>query len=244
MPRFVDVAVRVQRRYYTETDERYEAMHANEAAGDEAGLRLVTMLLAPLGVQSILDVGTATGRGLRNLREAFPEARICGIEPVRALLDQAVKLSNNSCGSLLCGSGEHLPFADASFDAVCEFGILHHVPQPERVVAEMLRVARKAVVIADSNRFGQGPRPMRWLKLALHKTHLWPLANYLKTGGKGYLVSEGDGVAYSYSVYDSFDQVAAWGSRVLLLPVTGERASSWTHPLLTCSTIVLAALKE
>jgi ubiquinone/menaquinone biosynthesis C-methylase UbiE len=101
------------------------------------------------------------------------------------------------------GSGAALPFADSSFDVVCEFAVLHHVPNRNAVVKEMFRVARKAVLISDSNRFGQGPRAARLIKLGLYKTKLWKAYNYLRTSGKGYRVTEGDGVAYSYSVYDS-----------------------------------------
>lgn len=244
MPSAPELPTQVQRRYYTETAAQYESMHEHEGSGDEMASRLVNAMLAAMDVHSILDVGAATGRGLRQLRGAFPGAHICGIEPVSALLQQAVKLGNDSCGSLLCGSGEHLPFADASFDAVCEFSMLHHVPRPERVVAEMLRVARKAVVICDCNRFGQGPRLMRLIKLALYKTHLWPAVNFAKTRGKGYLITEGDGLAYSYSAYDSFDQVARWAERVVVLPGSADRAAGWAHPLLTSSHVILCGLRE
>jgi ubiquinone/menaquinone biosynthesis C-methylase UbiE len=47
---------------------------------------------------------------------------------------------------ILCASGDALAFRDASFDAVCEFVLPHHVPNPNDVVKEMLRVARKSGV--------------------------------------------------------------------------------------------------
>jgi SAM-dependent methyltransferase len=37
---------------------------------------------------------------------------------------------------------EHLPFADASFDHVYSFGVIHHSPVPEKIVAEIHRVLR------------------------------------------------------------------------------------------------------
>jgi ubiquinone/menaquinone biosynthesis C-methylase UbiE len=119
---------------------------------------------------------------------------------------------------LLQASGDALPFADASFDAVSEFSILHHVPDPSAVVAEMLRVAHRVVVIADSNRFGQGSWPARLFKLFLYKVGLWHAFDFLRTRGKRYQISEGDGLFYSYSVYDSYDQVAHWATRILFLP--------------------------
>jgi hypothetical protein len=108
----------------------------------------------------------------------------------------------------------------------------------------MLRVARKAVFLCDSNRFGQGPLPARLLKLALYKTKLWGVFNYLRTGGKRYSITEGDGLAYSYSVYDSMEPIARWANRVILIPTAGLESASWYHPLLTSSGILVCALKD
>ena len=54
-------------------------------------------------------------------------------------------------------------------------------------------LAKMAVFISDSNRFGQGSLRSRLLKLGLAKCGLWPLANLIKTRGTGYSISAGDG---------------------------------------------------
>ncbi len=84
---------------------------------------------------------------------------------------------------------------------------------------------------------------MRLFKLALYKTGLWGVANYLKTGGKGYLITDGDGLAYSYSVYDSFPLLSHWADRLILIPQDSQKFASWFHPLLTSSAILVCALK-
>ena len=61
-------------------------------------------------------------------------------------------------------------------------------------------MARRVVVINDSNRFGQGSWPARLFKLLLYKLGVWRAFNFLRTRGKGYQISEGDGLFYSYSV--------------------------------------------
>jgi len=71
--------------------------------------------------------------------------------------------------SVSVAAGERLPFADGSWDAVCELGVLHHVPDPRLVVDEMLRVAARIVVICDDNRFGVGALPRRMAKVALDR---------------------------------------------------------------------------
>jgi ubiquinone/menaquinone biosynthesis C-methylase UbiE len=240
----IDSAVEIQREYYTKTASRYDSMHAHEGAGDPACRDLIISILRFLEIQSLLDVGSATGRGLQHFAASFPGALVCGVEPVGALVEQGLAARNTQTIPLLQASGEALPFADGSFDAVSEFSVLHHVPNPTAVVREMLRVARRAVVIVDCNRFGQGSLSARLFKLFLYKTGLWHAFNFLRTRGKRYQISEGDGLFYSYSVYDSYDLVASWADRLLILPSGLTHSRSWFHPLLTSEGLILVAIRE
>jgi hypothetical protein len=108
----------------------------------------------------------------------------------------------------------------------------------------MLRVARRAVFISDANRFGQGSWLGRIAKLALYRLRLWPLANYIKTRGRGYVITPGDGLAYSYSVFDSCDLLAQWASRLILVPTHPPTARSWAHPLLTAGQVLVCAIRD
>ncbi len=240
----LDKAVEIQRRYYTDTAACYDEMHRREAGDNPQTFRLLCALFQMLDAKTALDVGAGTGRNMRSLLNAVPSLSVCGIEPVTALIEQAVKRNGISHGTILQGTGEALPFRDSSFDLVYSLAILHHVPEPNVVVREMLRVARKAVIVIDGNRFGQGTWPMRLLKLGLYKAGLWNAVNYLKTGGKGYLLTEGDGLAYSYSVYDSFDLLANWAEQLIIIPAEACKASSWLHPLLTTGGVLVCAVKN
>jgi ubiquinone/menaquinone biosynthesis C-methylase UbiE len=197
-----------------------------------------------LGAKSVLDVGTATGYRLHDLRFALPDAFLCGVEPVDALLGIARRNDVLSSGSLVRGTGISLPFADKSFDVVCEFAILHHVAQPAAIVGEMLRVARKAVIISDCNRFGQGGPLARIAKLFMYKTHTWRIFDWVRTRGKGYRITDGDGLSYSYSVYDSFDLLSMWADRLIIIPSEGGKARSWLHPVLNSWGALAFAIKE
>lgn len=240
----IDPAVEIQRKYYTETASHYDTMHKHEGADDPECRNLIISILRSLEIQSLLDVGSATGRGLRDFASAFPRALVCGVEPVTALVRQCVAGGSNQTSSLVQASGEALPFANASFDVVSEFSVLHHVADPSAVIKEMLRVARKVLVIVDCNRFGQGSVPARLFKLILYKTGLWNAFNFLRTRGKRYQISEGDGLYYSYSVYDSYDLLASWADRLLVLPNGKAHSLSWFHPLLTTEGVVLVAIRD
>ena len=244
MPSSSQAAIQMQRRYYTGTAAKYECMHAQESADDPMIRKLILSVLRMIDVNSLLDVGSATGRGLQDLAVALPATLICGVEPVAALVQEGVAAGNNHAVSLLRGSGEALPFADGSFDVVSEFSMLHHVANPGAIIKEMLRVARRAVVIADCNRFGQGSFPARLFKLFLYKMHLWNTFNFLRTRGKHYQVSEGDGLFYSYSVYDSYDLLMSWADRILALPTSPTHERGWLYPLLTSSRVMLVAIRE
>lgn len=237
-------AAAIQQRYYTETGAAYDAMHAHEADGHHIALRFVSALVEEFRIGSVLDVGCGTGRALRHFQARHPTVQTRGIDPSWALLRQAVEAHGLSAGQVTCGRGEALPYPDESFDAVCELGILHHVPDPNAVVREMLRVARRAVFLSDANRFGQGAWLGRATKLLLWRLKLWRVANHVKTRGRGYVLSAGDGLAYSYSVYDSYDLLAQWASRVILIPTSPPSRRSWAHPLLTAGQVLACALRD
>ncbi len=124
---------------------------------DEHGLalELLVMLARHHGVAgSFLDVGAGTGRAMKALAKAFPQARVQGIEPVSELRQQAERLNGISGVDLREGDALQLPFADNSVDWVVETGVLHHIRDWPRAVAEMVLVARYGVLISDTNNIG------------------------------------------------------------------------------------------
>lgn len=237
-------AVQIQRCYYADTASEYDSMHAFEGVADRFTQAYISSILAMLDIQTVLDVGSATGRGLRDFQQALPGAFVYGLEPVAALVQQARLSGDSAALAMVQASGEALPFSEASFDAVCEFAILHHVPDPAKVLREMMRVSRRVLVVVDCNRFGQGPWPLRIFKLLLYKLGLWGIFDYIRTRGKRYQISEGDGLFYSYSVFDSYNLIAEWADRVLLIPGEKTEVKSWFTPLLTSQGIILVAIRD
>src|SRR3974390_1438153 len=90
MSKPTDAAVQIQRRYYTETAASYDTMHAQESVDSPYCLALVSAVLRALEIQSLLDVGSATGRGLRAFAATLPGTLVCGVAPVAALVQQGV----------------------------------------------------------------------------------------------------------------------------------------------------------
>ena len=211
-----------QQNYYAETASVYDSMHV--LPGDEhfIALEYATALLHVLRAKSVLDIGSGTGRAIRFLRQRCPDLQVEGIEPVSELREKAQALGT----FLHQGSGEKLPFDDGTFDAVMSFGVLHHVADPAPVVIEMMRVARFGVMISDANRFGQGSSAAGMLKLAVHYARLWPAFECLRTKGRGYMESDGDGIFYSYSIFDSMPLLQTWADRVFVIPTVPQKRLS------------------
>lgn len=234
----------IQRSYYSATAVRYDEMHV--AAGDEhyVSLSYVSALLRRLNARTVLDLGCGTGRALLYLRHKNPEVMIYGVEPVVALLHAAIG-KGVSTNLLVNGHGARLPFKDKSFDAVVECGVLHHVAKPQTVVSEMARVARQAIFLSDSNIFGQGRPGIRVLKLLLYKAGFWRTAKFVQTRGRGYTLTDGDGLAYSYSVFFQYRQLREWADTILAIPVSRQHKflNAWS-PVLAASGVLLCALRE
>lgn len=225
----------IQRDYYSRTANLYDEAHVERE--HVVALHLLAAFIEFSGITSVLDVGAGTGRAMRFLRNRFPQLIVKGIEPVAELREIAYR-SGIPESDLIDGDGTALPFTDASFDLVCEFAVLHHVRRPEQVVEEMNRTAGKAVAISDANFMGQGHPFVRVLKWWLFHCRLWGLANYVKTKGKGYTISDGDGLAYSYTVYQNLSQLQRRWKRVNIVSTAGNAdnprglETSATHLLL------------
>jgi ubiquinone/menaquinone biosynthesis C-methylase UbiE len=102
----------------------------------------------PRGDERALDVGT--GAGALALALAPLVREVVGLDPVPELLALARERARPNT-EFVEGDGAALPFPDASFDLAGTHRTLHHVAQPERVVAELARVTRPGgrVLVVD-----------------------------------------------------------------------------------------------
>lgn len=232
--------VQFQRNYYSTTAVKYDDMHVDANEKDEHFFALTFMIAALdyFEIQSILDIGSGTGRAIQYIKKKKPEVRVVGIEPVTELR-QIGHEKGLSETELVDGDATELQFTDGEFDLVCEFGVLHHIKYHELAVSEMLRVARKAILISDSNNFGQGSFIARSIKQLINAFGLWNVADFIKTKGKGYTISEGDGLAYSYSVFNNYKQIQAQCKNIHLLNTNDGHI----NPYRTASHIALLGVK-
>jgi ubiquinone/menaquinone biosynthesis C-methylase UbiE len=93
----------------------------------------------------VLDVGCGRGVGVQILLEQFGAGQVYGIDLDPQQVRRAQKrFAGTSEGRvvLAVGSVEKLPFPNEYFDAVFDFGMLHHVVDWQAGVAEIRRVLK------------------------------------------------------------------------------------------------------
>jgi ubiquinone/menaquinone biosynthesis C-methylase UbiE len=92
----------------------------------------------------ILDAGCGTGEGSSRLAELFPRASVLGVD----IIDHHLELARSRYANLAARLAfEHqsifeLPAHDHNFDLTVCRHVLHSIPYPDRVIAELTRVTR------------------------------------------------------------------------------------------------------
>lgn len=108
---------------------------------------------------------------------------------------------------------------------------MHHVDSPSRVITEMFRVARKAVLISDHNNFAFGGSLARRLRMALHLCGLLKPATYFKQGFNYQGFSEDDGWWYPYSLFNDYADIARRSEKLYLMHEASKQRQDGQPPL-------------
>lgn len=128
-------------------DDPQEAVTYDEMDHSEVNRRFVDDLLAggPVG-PDILDLGTGTARIPIELCGRVADCRVLASDGAISMLDVArynvAVASMDYRIQLHRGDAKALEIDDETFDAVISNSLIHHLPEPERAIAEIVRLTR------------------------------------------------------------------------------------------------------
>ncbi len=115
-------------------------------AGFELALDELFTLAAP---SQILDLGCGEGVLTEQWAARLGDGRVVGLDLADEKLEAEWRGRSRPNLQFVTGDAvAGLPYGDGEFDLVCATEVLEHVPTPERVVAEMARVAARHLIVS------------------------------------------------------------------------------------------------
>lgn len=132
-------------------------------------------LLDHLQPESILSVGDNLARDAAYFKRRFPQARCIATDLYADGIRQAV--ADGWVDDVLSADSENLPFASDSIDCVIAKESFHHWPRPMLGLYEMLRVARKGVLVIEPNDV-MHCNPSPWPQPHTYVDDYEPVGNY------------------------------------------------------------------
>jgi len=122
----------------------------------ETWIRPAFAQLGELNGRDVLDYGC--GHGMASVVLARRGAKVTAFDLSPGYIDEAIRRAeaNQISAKFLAADAEHLPFADASFDAVWGNAILHHL-QLKQAGLELHRVLRPGGMAVFCEPWGENP---------------------------------------------------------------------------------------
>jgi 2-polyprenyl-3-methyl-5-hydroxy-6-metoxy-1,4-benzoquinol methylase len=138
-------------------------LHRFKRAAELPRVRAVLGTLRGLAPASLLDVGSGRGVFLWPVLDALDGVRVTAIDVPPERAAQLAAVARGGVGRLAAARMDagRLGFGDGAFDVATVLEVLEHVADPAPVAAELMRVARRAVVATVPSHEDDNPEHVR-----------------------------------------------------------------------------------
>ncbi len=99
-------------------------------------------MLQPNQFSSVLEIGCGSGNGTRLIRKYFNPRQISAVDLDEKMIRVARESNQDRSVNFQVMDASSLDFPDNSFDAVFDFGIIHHIPNWKDCILELRRVLK------------------------------------------------------------------------------------------------------
>jgi len=125
--------------------EEYRPFPNEEGRNSRQASLEVPLMIRALGLPThgrVLEIGCGRGVALPVLARLLRPSRLVGLDPNVGFLEEArLRVADaGAAAELVPGDVRRMPFPDAAFDLVVDFGTCYHIARPEAALAEIARV--------------------------------------------------------------------------------------------------------
>jgi ubiquinone/menaquinone biosynthesis C-methylase UbiE len=122
-------------------------------------------------IRMALEIGCGNGSGAAVIRKIFCPEQLVSIDIDERMIETAQRKNKDKSVTFRLMDATNLDFPDNSFDAIFDFGMIHHVPDWKNCIREMRRVIKESgeIIIEDLSieSFSRGIGKA-WYKLSDH----------------------------------------------------------------------------
>lgn len=104
--------------------------------------------VAPLQINSLLEIGCGYGKQLKNIRRLRPDVVLGGCDFSHTQLNKGFEYFPEMSKWAVESDASQLPYENKSFDAVMSSAVILHneYPKAQKIIFEIIRVSRKYVI--------------------------------------------------------------------------------------------------
>ncbi|NQT57035.1 MAG: class I SAM-dependent methyltransferase [Desulfobacteraceae bacterium] len=105
-------------------------------------VRILREMTSIKSIERALEIGCGNGNGTRLIKKYFNPQKITAVDLDERMIEIARRKDNDPSIDYQVMDASKLDFPDHSFDAVFDFGIIHHIPNWKDCISELKRVLK------------------------------------------------------------------------------------------------------